>query len=200
MSNLLARLLLALVLLVATPVVYVVTFLLGDQTRYLNDTAALFVADIVTGAGIVAAWIMIWRPQVVWTTERRRRTGLVALVAIAPAMAIGFLIVAVRRYDDEIAMVMGGLTWATCWLAGTILVWRETPHERSKRLGELSSSAIACPQCGYNMTGLHHARCPECGTQYTLDELFATLREKAADLESEQEQEGRRAGSPANDS
>jgi putative transposase len=41
-----------------------------------------------------------------------------------------------------------------------------------------------CPHCGYNMTGLHEARCPECGTQYTLNELFASLQGSAADLES----------------
>ena len=68
----------------------------------------------------------------------------------------------------------------------TVIIWRETALERAKRLGEVSESAFACPNCGYNMTGLRQARCPECGTQYSLDELFGMLRERAADLEREQ--------------
>lgn len=30
----------------------------------------------------------------------------------------------------------------------------------------------ACPKCGYNLSGLTHCRCPECGTEYKLDELW----------------------------
>ena len=30
-----------------------------------------------------------------------------------------------------------------------------------------------CPLCGYAMRGLTHARCPECGTQYTLEQLWS---------------------------
>jgi hypothetical protein len=33
------------------------------------------------------------------------------------------------------------------------------------------------------MTGLTQARCPECGTQYTLDELFLACRDETRDLE-----------------
>ena len=35
------------------------------------------------------------------------------------------------------------------------------------------AKAITCPTCGYNLTGLTATRCPECGKQCTLDELFA---------------------------
>ena len=31
-----------------------------------------------------------------------------------------------------------------------------------------------CPLCGYNLSGLKIARCPECGTEYTIDALFKT--------------------------
>jgi rubrerythrin len=34
-------------------------------------------------------------------------------------------------------------------------------------------SNVSCPSCGYNLTGLNEARCPECGAKFTLDELFA---------------------------
>ena len=45
-----------------------------------------------------------------------------------------------------------------------------------------------CRKCHYNLTGTNldadDARCPECGTQYTLNELFALLQESTGDLES----------------
>jgi tRNA(Ile2) C34 agmatinyltransferase TiaS len=62
-------------------------------------------------------------------------------------------------------------------MLGTLLIWRETPVERAERLAHLTEAAQAstphCPRCGYNMTGLTQARCPECGSQYTLDALIA---------------------------
>lgn len=44
---------------------------------------------------------------------------------------------------------------------------------------------LPCPKCGYNLTGLREARCPECGATYTLDELVVTLAEQRAPLTSD---------------
>jgi hypothetical protein len=30
-----------------------------------------------------------------------------------------------------------------------------------------------CPKCQYNLSGLTQCRCPECGTEYRLEELWA---------------------------
>src|SRR6185295_18227797 len=32
--------------------------------------------------------------------------------------------------------------------------------------------SVHCPRCGYSMSGLDAAACPECGARYTLDELI----------------------------
>ena len=37
-----------------------------------------------------------------------------------------------------------------------------------------SALTILCPVCGYNLTGLREARCPECGGTFTLDQLAAS--------------------------
>lgn len=29
-----------------------------------------------------------------------------------------------------------------------------------------------CPKCGYDLSGLSHCRCPECGAEYRLEELW----------------------------
>lgn len=41
---------------------------------------------------------------------------------------------------------------------------------RSKKKGSVRT--VFCPNCEYDLTGLSEARCPECGTQYTLNELW----------------------------
>ena len=70
------------------------------------------------------------------------------------------------------------------WLLSTIMVWRETELERAQRLAQASSGILSCPHCGYNMTGLKTARCPECGTEYTLNELLAALQAQTEDLDT----------------
>ena len=67
----------------------------------------------------------------------------------------------------EYVLVCGGLVLTGGLLAslaffGVVPAWRQEPK-----------LVVWCPSCGYNMTGLHEARCPECGTKYTLDELFS---------------------------
>ena len=65
-------------------------------------------------------------------------------------------------------------------LLATVLIWRETPHERVERLSQLGTAGVCCPICGYNLTGLSTAQCPECGAKFTLDQLMATQpRERA---------------------
>ncbi|MCZ6816087.1 MAG: hypothetical protein O7F76_05225 [Planctomycetota bacterium] len=186
MSNLLSRLLLSLILLVGAPVVYCVSYFVLDGSLIRTDELSLLASNGVTSLFIVVAWILIWRRQVVWTAGRRQMTIVAGLLALIPALLVNLIISATSRFVDEVAIVIGGLCWCSVWLALTVFIWRETALERAKRLGEVSESAIACPNCGYNMTGLRQARCPECGTQYTLDELFGMLRERAADLEREQ--------------
>jgi len=30
---------------------------------------------------------------------------------------------------------------------------------------------LCCPECGYNMAGLSATKCPECGNEFTIDQL-----------------------------
>src|SRR2546427_576734 len=56
-----------------------------------------------------------------------------------------------------------------------LLVWRETAAERVARMSNLvSNPTVVCPFCGYNLSGLREARCPECGASFTLDALAAS--------------------------
>ena len=72
---------------------------------------------------------------------------------------------------------------APIWMLGTALLWRETKAERMKRLAAGSGAGLAealrCPSCGYSMRGLMQARCPECGSTYTLEALVTANTEAA---------------------
>jgi hypothetical protein len=35
-------------------------------------------------------------------------------------------------------------------------------------------AAPQCPRCGYSFVGLTQCRCPECGTEFSLDEIWRT--------------------------
>ena len=58
-------------------------------------------------------------------------------------------------------------------LAALFLVWRNG-YVRGWRASR--QAAPLCLHCGYNMSGLTHCRCPECGNEYRLDELWRSYQ------------------------
>lgn len=74
-----------------------------------------------------------------------------------------------------------GLTWidigvlllaaVTATTAGlfAFLLWR-SGYVRGWRAAR--DAPPICPACGYNLTGLTQCRCPECGREYRLDQLW----------------------------
>ena len=175
MSQVLSRVMLAVALLFAAPVVCTTIIIVLDKTSGWDDERVLTVANLATCAAFGACWVLIWRRQVRWTFHRRTLTMLSVLGATGVAFGVFGIICAFVGWADEAAIVLAALAWPPAWIALTAYVWRETPMERAGRLKNLAPGGLACPQCGYNLTGLRQARCPECGTQFTLDELFASL-------------------------
>jgi hypothetical protein len=182
MSRLLVRLLLALIMLLAAPVVCVAICIVTWEFWRPRFYEALFASELISAGLFVAAWTLVWRSQVAWTPSRKALTMLSVLWSVGIAFLPGMLLAMVTQ-DEDVGIVFGGLFWLLAWVASTTLIWRETARERGARLHTLGYGTVICPGCSYNMTGLREARCPECGTQYTLDELFASLAEQAAELE-----------------
>jgi hypothetical protein len=48
------------------------------------------------------------------------------------------------------------------WRDGYVKGWRAARRD----------VGVHCPRCGYSLAGLTHARCPECGVELTLDDLW----------------------------
>ncbi len=125
-------------------------------------------------------WVALWRSVVRWTARRIALTLLATPLAIvigAGSAAMLFFVVG-RSHRADVAFLMGGGVVPIAWVLATVLIWRETCQERIERLSATARGAIFCPICGYNMTGLHEARCPECGSRFTLDKLVAAQPER----------------------
>ena len=183
MTRLLARLLLAFAVVLAAPVFCTaLVIVLVECTSWRMFPLWLSVAECVTGLLFVIAWIAVWRGQVVWNGWRRSLTYASVLWSLGVGSTLGLGMNAITN-QEEVGIIFAGLFWFVTWIPSTALVWRETARERAARLKTIAVGTVNCPNCGYNMTGLHEARCPECGTRYTLNELFASLQEAAGDLE-----------------
>lgn len=52
------------------------------------------------------------------------------------------------------------------------LVWRNA-YFRGWRAAR--GAPPRCPACGYNLSGLSQSRCPECGREYTLEQLWTAM-------------------------
>ena len=134
--------------------------------------------------GVVAAyWLLLWRSGVAWTARRIVWTAVASAAAVTADLAAPAVLTALddvygsASRANAMAFTIGVIAM---WLMATVFIWRETPAERAARVGASGSSAVACPTCGYNLTGLGEARCPECGSRFTLDELLAAQPARAA--------------------
>ena len=173
MTNLLARILLAIMILPLAATVYVVV-VFSLISKPGNDAVAFIVATLLTAVFVVAYWLWLWRESVKWTGARIGRTLLASAGCVGVgALGAAFLNAVSNIHEESFAIFIAGLLSIVSWLPVTVLIWRETSQERMDRLRLAAGDVLCCLRCGYNMTGLHEARCPECGTQYTLNQLFA---------------------------
>lgn len=172
MSRLIARLLLSMLLFPLAGVLYVIVFVVHDQARgFANEEIGFVIAGVVIWGFMALYWWALWRKGVAWTAQRKARTLLCFLAAAFAGLIAGLI---TAPLDEGFGCFVGSVTAPLLWLVGTVIVWRETPTERGDRLGRSGSSGIVCPTCGYNLTGLKGTRCPECGSEFALDQLLAS--------------------------
>ncbi|MCB9849557.1 MAG: hypothetical protein H6817_02495 [Phycisphaerales bacterium] len=180
MSQATVRTVLAIALHVAAPVVFVVLFIVFEETMQNRDADDFLAAGITTAVLFVVAWIALWRSCVLWTKARRMLTALSIFWCVGVVVALGTLLEWIygNSYQlNEGTVVVSCMMWLPMWVVSTTMIWRESAAERIARLHGPQGITVRCPKCGYDMTGLHEARCPECGTQYTLDQLLALTNE-----------------------
>jgi DNA-directed RNA polymerase subunit RPC12/RpoP len=108
-----------------------------------------------------------------WTGTRIGLTVVSTIIVVCIAAVLGAF---GANMEEEFGYFLASVSAPLLWLVATVLIWKETATERAERFGGAGGRAVACPRCGYNLTGLSSTQCPECGAQFTLDELAAGMR------------------------
>ena len=178
MSRLVARLLLSFLMIPVGGLVYLTTCVVGfDVMNWPRAAEKVFtLAGAATWLAMGAYWLALWYRTVRWTTSRVVNTVAAALGSMVVGALAG---AAVYAFVDDFAVFLGTAVAPLVWLICTVLIWRETPAERRERLRASGRDNVVCPTCGYTLTGLTATRCPECGSQFTLDELLASQPSRA---------------------
>jgi hypothetical protein len=174
MSSLISRILLAILMLPIASLVFLITFCFYiDEHLFTNGRTGtgFVIAGVVTWIFLAAWWFFLWRTSVCWN---RRRQKLTFAAVVVSAIAGFFAGAATFNIDDDLGCFVGATSAPLLWLVATTFLWRETPAERGNRIRATGKGSVVCPACGYNLTGLREARCPECGASFTLDELLAS--------------------------
>lgn len=141
------------------------------------------VGPVLTNIIMVSYWILLWRRQVHWTQSRVGWTSLIGVASLAFGAALVALFVTFAKDDIAIGIMTLGDVPSYTWILGTAFVWRETRQERLERLKGFGTERVSCPVCKYSMTGLRESRCPECGAQFTIDELFSAQHDRQEEFE-----------------
>ena len=137
--------------------------LLGVRDPWLIPATFLSTAVLA-----VAAWLLIWRKSVQWTGWIIGRTLLAAGILIGvPAMITVLCEKNPTNPLWTILMALPAIGWGI-WMALTMWLWPFTASGI-----EIGETSPRCLKCGYLLNGLKHTRCPECGDERTLDELWA---------------------------
>lgn len=175
MTHLVARLILAMLILPITGAVFVLLFVLVIVPSSGAPTPArVLTLWTVIYLFVGAYWTLLWSSLVRWTARRITSTVLAAPASLFVGVLMGtFVHSALGGVPTAMAILVGGGVVPMCWVVATVFIWRETSRERIERLTRANRNVIVCPHCGYNLTGLNEARCPECGSRFTLDKLLA---------------------------
>jgi small-conductance mechanosensitive channel len=161
---------------------YIFVMVIADQAtrgpNYRPQEVVMFLtSSVLTWMVVAGYWCLLWRSGVNWNSSRIVRTFLAALGAAFAGVLAGVVATSIiSGHDASFGVFIGGVLTIILWLIATVFIWRETAAERAERIKGASESAVTCPNCGYNLTGLSESRCPECGSKFTLDELMALQR------------------------
>ncbi|MHC5110889.1 MAG: hypothetical protein ACYTHJ_13550 [Planctomycetota bacterium] len=121
---------------------------------------------IIASAFAVAGWHVIWYGAVKW----RREVMVHSILLTAFCLALPVTVVFVLESGGSLGGATEMITYMTpvagwgIWMAATIKIW---PLRSS-----LTQTPL-CPECGYALIGLKSTKCPECGSEPTIDEVWA---------------------------
>ena len=172
MTRLIARLVLAMLILPLSGALFVLLVTVVTS-QGAPEVYQLVIVWMIVYAFIAVYWILLWCNLVRWTRERKRQTIVAGLLALLICYLIAFAVHSAFGGPAFGFVLLGGGVPPIAWVLATVLIWRETTDERMARITAAGTDTVVCPNCGYNMTGLREARCPECGSVFTIDQLLS---------------------------
>jgi len=182
MTRLVARLILAMLILPLSGSLFVLLIAVIASQGGPPEVYQLAIVWVIVYVFIAVYWVLLWCNLVCWTHDRMRGTIVSGLIALL----LGYLIALVVRFAFGgpvfASVLFGGGLPPIAWVLATVLIWRETAEERMARITAAGTDTVLCPNCGYNMTGLREARCPECGSVFTIDQLVSGQPQRDASV------------------
>lgn len=132
----------------------------GMRNPNINTTVSYALAALPG----VAIWIILWNRgstlPIPWWSPLGK-----ALICIAlPIVVVGLRELSVLPFEELYVLPLIG--WGA-WMIWTANTWVVQSSD-----GAAESSSPQCLRCGYLLSGLKWTRCPECGDEPTLDELW----------------------------
>jgi uncharacterized membrane protein len=160
----------------ATVAMFGVFLVLGtvlDEEFDLRGDMAFLASFLVCGVVTVCLWFFAYREVLRANADRLVKSGLSLVVVLVLGVGGAILLTPLPRYGAEAIYVGMGFVGLGGWVAWMAVIWRPTRREVDEMRSVGGRIQVRCLGCGYSMIGLREARCPECGRQYTLDELIA---------------------------
>jgi hypothetical protein len=138
------------------------------QTSAIGDLHIVIVLLLAS-----AAWFFALTR--IWASYRRLRRLLTTIFAVLGIWTVTPLLCVIidmtLRWGQD--FLIGGIILSA--IAATVLLITVKIYRHSAGraiVTDTGDTNVDCPKCGYSMVGLHESRCPECGEQYTIDELI----------------------------
>jgi hypothetical protein len=145
---------------------FVVGMALDDLWGSWNDDRVFALTYAVTAIAAVSIWLLIWRREIKDSGTGALKTAFGAVILIGAPIALIPLFTPQAPSWVEACIYWSPVVGWGIWMAWTARRWsvREGPVD--------PGSAPRCMSCGYLLIGLRSTRCPECGDEPTLDELW----------------------------
>jgi hypothetical protein len=160
---------------------YVLAALNPTWDRYRTSIGVHPTDELMLGTSGLAGVAFLAAVAWLWSRGRTNRAVIYAAVlsvaSVGATIALGVLAESALRGDSE--LVIAGIVFLG--FAGLLVLWlfairRRGPQGRPSLNAQDGKLDVLCPGCGYRMVGLRESRCPECGAEYTLDELLSRQR------------------------
>lgn len=124
------------------------------------------VSLLITAVIGVAIWYIIWCRAFNWREGALLQTTIATIICLVlPLFGCFAFYRQIGRFFDPVLACLPVIGWGV-WMIWTSRIWLARGSDA------LPIDAPRCIKCGYLLIGLRSTRCPECGSEPTLDELW----------------------------